>query len=198
MEFSYDSSNPTHGIFWYLYNNQNIPYANAVFASSSSNHNENALPHNAIDYYNNKYWLAEGNRPAGEYIAITTFYVIKLKGYVIQTSDFGADACHPRYWSFATSSDGVKFNKNVSYKDTDGRMNNNLRHTYVPFTSDKVKYFRIYVTGLSYCNGYAFDLNQVELFGTLYNVSDCFSDETCNRYHYKHFSSLILLMIFFL
>ena len=167
MEFTYNPDTPTQGILWYLYkNNEDIPYLNAVFTNASS-HKESFNPEYAIDFNDEKYWHSEPNKP-GEYITITTFYRIKLKGYLIKSYRGGPNSCHPRYWSFATSADGIHYLKNISYEDVDGHMNVKSSYQYVSYSSKKVQYFRIYVTGLSYCNQYHFDLNQVELLGTLY------------------------------
>ena len=194
MEFTYNADTPTQGILWHLYNNNNsVQYSNAVFAKSSSQRYSDNIPESAIDFSDDSYWHAALNKPSGEYITIISLYKIKLKGYVIKTSNYGPNNCHPKYWSFATSKDGIHYMKNISFEDTNGQMNDKFRHQYVPYISQKVRFFRIYVTGLSYCNYYRFDLNQVEFFGTLYNA--LFNDYTCKVRNSKHMELFVIVLV---
>ena len=196
MEFTYNSSTPTQGILWYLYNAKDgIPYSNAVFAKSSSQCDNNYHAENVIDFNDDKYWIAAVNAPIGEYITIISLYKIKLKGYLIKTSNGGIGACHPRFWSFAISKDGIHYKENISFSDTTGQMNSNLRYQYVPYVSQKVRFFRIYVNGLSYCNAYRFDLNQVELFGTLYKGNAFFNDCSCKTRNSKYIEFFVNILV---
>ena len=196
MEFTYNSDTPTQGILWHLYNNNNgIPYSNLVLAKSSSHYSADYIPEYAIDFNDDKYWHAAANKQLGEYITIISLYKIKLKGYLIKTSKYGANSCHPRYWSFATSVDGIHYVKNISFEDKTGQMNSNSRYQYVPYSSQKVQFFRIYVTGLSYGNVNRFDLNQVELFGTLYKGSAFCNDHTCKTRYSKCIDIFVNILI---
>ena len=177
MEFSYDSNNPTHGILWYLYNNPQIVYSSTVFTKATSEISGGHSSRYAIDFNSNLYWTAISGKPPGEYITISTVFPISLKGYLIQTSNLGPNSCHPKVWAFASSKDGINFVNNQTFEDTEGQMNDALRFQYVPFHCRMHKFFRISVTGISYCNENRIDLNQAEFFGTLHE-NTCFCDNS--------------------
>ena len=190
MEFSYDSDNPTHGILWHLYSNSRSFYNNLIFTNQTSRYGENYDAKYAIDFNDALYWHPGQNNP-GEHITIMSFYYIKLKGYLVQTSNLGPSNCHPRSWYFASSNNGVNFVNKQLYDDVGDHMKNNLRYQYVPYRSKKSRYFRLYLNR-AYCNSiYKSDINQVELFGTLYKRSE-YPDKTC---FCRSYSSSIITML---
>ena len=172
MEFSYDHNNPTHGILWYLYNNDSIPYSSVVSTSSSSNLSETYLSEYAIDFNNDKYWTAHSTT-SGAYITISIKYPILLKGYVIQTSKAAANGCHPKHWALSASFDGTTYSPKVAYDDVNSEMNYPLRYKYISYDNDNklYRFFRLFNNGQSYSGETRFDLNQIEFFGTLFDSS---------------------------
>ena len=166
--FEYNEADPTNGILYSMFSKGKEYYENNVFVRTSSCP-DSKTGYEAIDFNNDAYWIAANNQAPGEYITIISVIPIKIRGYVIQTSKLQSNCCHPQHWSMATSFDGVNYIHNETYDDTDNHMNNYFSHKYIEYPTNIARYFRIYVTGKSYCGHYNFDLNQVELFGTLLN-----------------------------
>ena len=95
--FPYSGQNLT-GILRYFYDNDNANYFDIVRTYTSSNHSDNNLPVNAINFADdNKYWHAKDKDKIGNYFVIyLKNYYINLEGYTIQTSawDPGSGICH--------------------------------------------------------------------------------------------------------
>ena len=99
---------------------------------------------------------------------------------------------HPRHWAFSVSKDDINYVNNTAYDDKNNYMNNNLKTLYVPYQSQKVRFFRITITGNSYCGTKnRFDLNQVELYGTLFK--NIFRDKTCISKRQRSISYFIVV-----
>ena len=101
---------------------------------------------------------------------------------------------HPRHWAFSVSKDDINYVNNTAYDDKNNYMNNNLKTLYVPYQSQQVRFFRITITGAAYCGAInRIDLNQVELYGTLYK--NIFRDITCKCKRQRSFSIFINIII---
>jgi len=184
LEFSYDSNNPTNGILWYLNNKYKTNYSSFVTTGSTADYSSEYGSQNAVDFNDNKHWTAPTSSN-GAYITINVFFPIMLKGYVIQTSNASPGCCHPQHWAFSASNNGVSFD---AYETCDAgqEMNDRLAHKYVTFKKGVYRSFRVHNNGLSYCNENRLDLNQLELFGTLYENTpyiDCKSHITNESPH---------------
>ena len=189
-----------NGILKYLYDNNNNNYLDIVKTYASSNHSDDNLPVNAINFANdNKYWHAKDNDEIGNYIVVyLKNYYINLEGYSIQTSNFNfKGACHPKNWGFDASNDGKKWVHQANITD-DGTMNKSLASRYIGWSHGTYKYFRLMITGEQYdgWNKNSIDLNQIELFGTfLTRKPPLCSCKYRKRNEFSLFSIMILLVI---
>ena len=161
-----------NGILKFIYDTNNANYFDIVRTCTSSNHSDNYLPVNAINFANdNKYWHAKVKDKIGNYFVVyLKNYYINLEGYSIQTSNISpaSGICHPKNWGFDASNDGKKWEHQANITD-DGTMNKALASRYVGWSHGTYKYFRLMITGEQYDGKgkKSLDLNQIELFGTL-------------------------------
>lgn len=175
MRFSYNENRPLEGILWHLYKNKKIPFSKTVFTSATSELSGSLASKFAVDFNKVTYWHAAANKEVGEYITISIIYPISLTGYAIQTSTSKPNHCHPRHWAFSVSKDGMSYVNSTAYDDENGYMNNNSRIIHIPYQSQEVRFFRVNITGPSYCGLNRMDVAQVELFGTI----EIFKGKTC-------------------
>ena len=158
-------------------------YAKYAVANASSYYTSSHLPEYAFDFTNN-IWHPAINKPAGEYVTLRfPYHIADIKGYSIKTSNLGSGHCHPRQWSFSVSNDeGVdsscSWHHEKNENDEDGYMNSNLREKYISFDHGAFRRIKITITGAAHCgtgDGIRMDLNQIELYGTLYDIRQNYS-----------------------
>ena len=167
--FHYNGQNQS-GILNYFYKNHTEKYYENVKTFASSIYSGHP-PEMAIDFDDNTYWHAKDFENVGNYFVVyLKNYYIKLEGYSIQTSniDPASGVCHPKNWGFDASIDNITWEHQVNITD-DGSMNKRLASRYIRWSHGTYKYFRFMITGEQYDgqNKNSFDLNQIELFGTL-------------------------------
>lgn len=194
FEYSDDTQN---GILRYFYDNYNSQYESIVKVYSTSDYTGNT-PFMAIDFNLATFWHAQEFLPFGEYFVIylKDFY-IRLSGYSVMTSNVGTASyvCHMKNWGFDASNDNKTWVHQVNITD-DSSLNVGSGKKYFGWKHGTYKYFRIMTTGHQYDNMQknAFDLAQIELFGTLMrNIRDmCVS---CNCKKRVDFSILSFLIV---
>ena len=164
--FQYSDTNKLNGILHYIYTKHSISeYFQLVIADSSS-YTPGSFPVCAIDFSDNSYWYA-GNKIAGEYLTIHfPYHIIDIEGYEIKTSSYQV-GCFPRIWSFSASTNPIIFTNADTINDIYNQMGYSFASMYVPFKKGKYDYFRI-TSYQSYLDDPRIDINQIELYGTLY------------------------------
>ena len=168
MRFEYDQSNPTNGIIRWIYDNRKEDYTNLLQVTATSHYYDHQTPDKAVDFNDQEYWIAKGDR-AGEFINLYFPHsIIKITGYVLQTSHRNKGGDHPKIWSFAMSKDNITFFHNETYEDKEGSMNSPYRHIYLPYDHGIGCAFRIYPILSAYGLHNQMDVNQIELFGELF------------------------------
>ena len=108
MIFTYDSNNPTNGIIHWIWTHKKSIYSDVLRVSALSNYSQSQIATNAVDFSDNKYWIATGNY-SDEYLNLYfPYYSIRITSYVIQTSKYQAGE-HPKIWAFAMSQVNLNF-----------------------------------------------------------------------------------------
>ena len=188
--FKFRGSN-TLGILEYLHDTYKNDYSNYVFADGSSSYSKSNDFMHAIDFNTGTYWICKKNSELGQYISIHfPKNMIEIKGYFIQTSYYAAGACHPKQWTFDASNDNISWVHSKETIDENSKMNGNYNWMYVPYNKGIFQHFRITVTGKSYCSGdfeNGMDVNQIELFGTLYPLNYVKPKQISCRTNINHF-----------
>ena len=119
ISFSYNHSNPFNGVINYLRTYEVSKFNNFLTVESSPFYS-GGQPRYSIDNTSN-YWIGiEGDRT---FIRYTMPYPIRSEGYVIMTSNYSENNCHPRTWILEASLDGLRNNISKEYSD-DGTLNN--------------------------------------------------------------------------
>ena len=201
IQFHFDGDK-LNGTLYYLFTKYGNNYNGYVNATCSSYYS-NFIPYNAIDFDQKTIWhpTYEDNLP-GEYVQINLLKnFMTLEGYTIQTSNNPVGSSHPRDWAFSASEDNQHWTKEYRYIDTEGYMNYNLRKLTLPVSiQGKYKHFRFIVTGPSHNpqkDDYRIrmDVNQIELFGVLYNDNEHISlFITCSLKHNNFFFNYLLFI----
>ena len=167
------------GALKYLYNTHTSENYPKFVSASCSSHHYTYIPENAIDFNETTIWHpAYPNDGPGDYVQIDLLHhFLIIEAYTIQTSNLPPDSAHPKDWAFSASFDNKTWSEEFRYIDSDEQMNGNLKKLVVPVSlNGKYKHFRIIVTGNSYSpeedKQPRMDVNQIELFGTLYQDSE--------------------------
>ena len=167
MDIIYHEDNPLNGIIKYLYDNNKSLYDSIIIDASVVLSNQS--PKSTIDFNPSTYWIGGLNDPS------TIIYFIpipiKIKGYVIQTSNVVSSPdpiCFPKAWNFSVSYDGKKFIHLDQFYDENEELKGNLISKYIKYSyKGAYQYFKIEIVD-SYCpQTKNFDINQFELFGSI-------------------------------
>ena len=187
MEFPHEKNN---GVFKYLYSNSKDYFSHfTVFAQRESSTTYKA--ENAFDW-TSQYWFAGKSLNTNDDV-ILTFCLegkrISLSGYELTTS---TQNCRPISWEFSASNNNKTWTipSSVAYNMSSGET------YYQEYHPGTYRCFKLQSTGyLEHvnCRTYAFDLSQIELFGTLFNWT--IEYQTCNHFH-TYYSLFYYIFLF--
>ena len=186
--FKYNESKPFAGVLRYLYDRYKSKYLDFIKVNASSEY-MGCVATGAIDFNNNIYWHS-GNSVIGGYLMIhIPLFLIKLDGYVIQTSSSKIDACHPKEWSMSVSNNSDSFVNEQNEVDENDAMNGPHKYRYISYNPEGLyNSFKISITGSSYCGEAKVDVNQIEFYVTSYS-----SRFMCASYKYRNRVNSIFL-----
>lgn len=168
MNCPYNTNDKLDGCLHYLFKRYKLNYYKIVQATASSQAN-GCYANQSINFDDTNYWLSEYQSGVQYLTIFLPYHYLSIDGYLIRSSGHEKDGCHPKQWSFAVSSDGTDFIYNETFSDTNNSMNLPYSTKDVHYQKGKYKYFRLY-TLENYCDQVQrIDINQIELFGTLYS-----------------------------
>ena len=187
MEFVHQKNN---GIFKYLYNNNLNYYSQfAINAIYDTDHHSTY----AFDW-TTSYWYAGHSTLSQEQSTLEFCFNgrrVNLTGYEITTSDM---TCRPKTWNFTASNDKTSWTSPDVVSHSMGSREVYYRD-YSPGTFRCFKLIPTTYLSHNECKSYAFDIDQIELFGTLY--TDPEKQMLCT-FHLFHFSPVYFNLLFIL
>ena len=164
MEFPYKSNS---GVLRYLYSTyKDKYYSQFTFTATSESAYHSTFAKNAFDWVTGQYWWAGKQAPEETYISFClTNRAILLSGYEITTS---SKDCIPNGFKFSVSKNNITWPKSSVVSEPMSKE----QTLYTPFSPGIYQCFKLSSTSyLSHynCEGYGIDIDQIELFGTLYD-----------------------------
>ena len=190
MQFKYEESKPFNGAISFLHRNFRSNYQKIVNVTASSQ-SATRLPSYAVDFSIN-YWYVKIN---AFIVVFFPYHAIKLDGYIVQSSNVRSNGCHPKSWYVSVSNDNNTFTDEEKYTDENEHMNHPNAFKYVPYSPTGIfNYFKLAIKEKSYCADGS-DINQIELFGTLYTNKYQICSIKTRRHTLKHIEIMIFVLI---
>ena len=182
MNFPYQKDN---GIIKYLYNQTQSK--NIIIEASLSSSGYDAKY--AFDW-TTKYWWAGLSAPINTYISFCFLnYKVRITGYELTTS---SGKCRLESWITSVSNDNIIWVKEAPENYQFAPLESQY-FSYYPGTFQCMKISL--TTYSSTCKGYGTDINQIEIFGTLYNLSPAINAFTCKPKIHLNFSLYVTIFI---
>ena len=188
MEFKHQKNN---GIFKYLYNGYLNYYSQfTISAQYEAGHHSTY----AFDW-TTSYWYAGTSANVPEKAALAFCFngrKVNLTGYEITTSNM---ACRPQKWNFTASND----EKEWTTPDVISHSIGSREVYYRDYSPGTFRCFKIVHTAyLSHreCGSYAYDIDQIELFGTLYTDSKTKVQCTIHLFRFNPVSFYLIFLLY--
>ena len=183
MRFPYKQTN---GILRHLYDHYRKDYEKLIISDAVNKHDRLV---DIFDFNSSTYWTSEFyQQKIGEWFSFClTNCLVNITDYEITTSNFGN---RPTKWNFSISSDGSNY-----YNHRTEQHNMAQNEVYrVPYLSPSpVKCFKFESIGNTTQNEYRVDIVQIEIYGFITNIKDCF---TCHQRTFSWRNALISCFLF--